>query len=200
MKFKYLQFMILGASLLFVGPVLSHEGSHTDLEKTKSSALPGDSIYNATSKWTDQNGKSVRLSELRGKPAVAVMAYTSCEHACPLLTEDMKKIESKLSAKSADGARWVFFSLDSERDTSAALLAYAKKRKLNLHHWTLFHGDPKAVRELAAMLGVQYKKDAQGDFDHSNLISLINSDGTVIYQQVGLNQDPKEFISRFNAL
>jgi len=161
-------------------------------------ALPSESIFNLNSKWTNQDGTTLSLADLRGKKIVLVMAYTSCEHACPLLIEDMKKIESKI--EKPDDWLFAFFSFDSERDTPAKLKSYAEKRKLKLGRWELFNGDKKAVSELAAALGVRYEKDEDGDFDHSNIISLVDPDGVVRFQQTGLNQDPGEFLTKAKAL
>ena len=49
-------------------------------------------------------------------------------------------------------------------DTPERLKAYAEDHGLDPAHWTLYHGDEKAVRELAAALGVRYRRDASGGF------------------------------------
>ena len=41
----------------------------------------------------------------------------------------------------------------------------------------------------AATLAVNYKKISPVDFSHSNIISLFNEDGELIYQQEGLGVD-----------
>ena len=48
-----------------------------------------------------------------------------------------------------------------------------------------------AVRKLAVTLGIKYKKDKSGDFDHDAVITILDSDGVVKYQQssVGKNMD-----------
>lgn len=191
---KTILFSLLFVPMLFSPSGRAHEGHHDKTEK-RSTALPTESIYNLSSKWTNQDGKTISLKDLKGKNVVLAMAYTSCEHACPLLIEDMRKIESKLPADKKDHFLFAMFSFDSDRDTPAKLKAYAQKRKLDLSHWELFHGDPKAVRELAGGLGIQYSKEDNGDFDHSNVISLVDSDGVVRYQQTGLNQDPTALLS-----
>ncbi|HNS42581.1 MAG TPA: SCO family protein, partial [Taishania sp.] len=50
--------------------------------------LPSDSIFNLTSNWQDQNGKDLKLADLRGKTLVVVMIYTTCKSACPILVSD----------------------------------------------------------------------------------------------------------------
>jgi protein SCO1/2 len=51
------------------------------------------------------------------------------------------------------------------------------------------------VRELAALLGINYQRDARGLFAHSNVITVLNPEGEVAFQQAGLNKDSKETIA-----
>jgi protein SCO1/2 len=38
------------------------------------------------------------------------------------------------------------------------------------------------------LLGVKYKREGNGQYAHSNLITLLNGQGEIIYQLAGLNQ------------
>jgi protein SCO1/2 len=58
--------------------------------------------------------------------------------------------------------------------------------------WTLLRGDNGAVQELAMLLGVKFKKDARGQFAHSNLLTLLNAEGEIVHQHAGLNGDVSE--------
>ena len=86
------------------------------------------------------------------------------------------------------------------RDTPTALPAYRVEHKLGAANWTLLRGEPDDVRELAALLGVIYKQDANGDFAHSNLITVLNAEGEIIFQQPGVNIDPHEIVGRIETL
>ena len=80
-------------------------------------------------------------------------------------------------------------SFDTARDTPEALRAYREKEKLATTHWTLLRGGADDVRELAALLGVNFQQDARGQFAHSNLITVLNAEGEIVHQLSGLNQD-----------
>jgi protein SCO1/2 len=108
---------------------------------------------------------------------------------------DLRKIEKKLSAKARQKVRFAVFSFDSERDTPEKLKTYHQKHKLDGSRWTFYHGDEKSVRELAALLGIQFKKIEGGDFDHSNVISVLDSEGVVVHQQLGSGQSPKQTVA-----
>ncbi len=167
---------------------IAHEG-HSSNDKIK--PILSESIFNLKSKWTSQSGQLASIEDFGGKPFIVAMIYTSCDQACPLIIEDLRKIENALSKKTSARIPFLLFSFDTLKDTSIKLKAFAQSRKLDLHHWTLFNGNKNAVRELAAVLGIRYKKNANGDFDHSNVITLIDAEGLISTQQIGLNQDPQ---------
>ena len=83
-------------------------------------------------------------------------------------------------------------TFDTERDTPEVLNAYRNARNLSGDQWTLLHGRPEDVRELALVLGVKYRKDASGQFSHSNFITLLDADGEITYQQTSLDNSADE--------
>jgi protein SCO1/2 len=90
--------------------------------------------------------------------------------------------------------------LDSERDTPAVLKSYREKRQLTPELWTLLRGEPDDVRELAALLGISYERDTRGQFAHSNVITVLNAEGEIVHQQVGLGTDIAETLAAIEKL
>ncbi|HVO76064.1 MAG TPA: SCO family protein [Ignavibacteriaceae bacterium] len=150
------------------------------------------SIYQLNSVWTDQQGEKFSLSLLKGKPVVLTMFFASCTYACPVLVNDMKRIESEIPKRDLPSYRFVLISIDPERDTPQKLARYAEVKNLDTKRWTLLTGNPDDIMELAALIGFKYKKNSNGDFSHSNLITFLDSNGEIIHQQIGLNQDISE--------
>lgn len=144
-----------------------------------------DSLYQLDVTFTDDAGKTVALGELRGRPVVLDLFFTSCGYACPLTVTDMLAIQARLPAELRREAVFVLVSFDVARDTPAALAAYRAKRGLD-SSWVLLHGSDDAVRELAALVGVKYKQEADGAFSHSNLLTLLNRQGEIVHQRPGL--------------
>jgi protein SCO1 len=143
------------------------------------------SLYQLDATFTSDRGEPFALGALRGRPVVLTMFFASCGYACPLLLTDMQAIRAKLPAEIRDQAVFVLVSFDTVRDTPAALALYREQRQLDAH-WTLLHGDDGAVRELAALLGVKFKQEADGMFAHSNLITILNPAGEIVHQRNGL--------------
>lgn len=149
-------------------------------------ALAARSIYQLDATWTDDGGQPVKLAELRGRPVVLALFFTSCGYACPRIVSDMTRIQATLPPAVRARARFVLVSFDDERDTVPVLHTYREQHELNAANWVLLRGAPGNVRELAAVLGVKYKKDARGMFEHSNLITVLNPEGEIIHQRTGL--------------
>jgi protein SCO1 len=147
------------------------------------------SLYLLESKWSSDRGAQVGLSVLRGRPQVVAMFFTQCEYACPIIVNDMKKLQAKLPPALREGVDFLLVSMDPDRDSVAALADFRKRRALPLESWTLLRGSQDDVRELAALLGVNYAREANGQFAHSNVITLLNAEGEVVLQQVGLQAD-----------
>jgi len=158
--------------------------------------FPDRSLYQLESEWTSDVGRRIRLGVLHGQPLVVAMVFTSCEFACPVIVNDMKRIEAALPENIRTNTGFLLVSFDHERDTPDRLRAFRKRMELPAANWTLLRGEPDDVRELAALLGVNYRKDARGQYAHSNVISLLNTNGEVVFQQSGLNIAPGEMVKR----
>lgn len=143
------------------------------------------SIYQLDATWTNDAGESVSLAMLRGRPVVLTMFFASCEYACPILVNDMQRIRQTLPEAIRAQAQFVLVSFDDARDTPAALRAYRERVNLD-SNWVLLHGDAANVQELAMLLGVKYQRDARGQYAHSNLITVLNSEGEIVHQRNGL--------------
>jgi protein SCO1/2 len=113
------------------------------------------------------------------------MFFASCGYACPLTVTDMQAIREKLPAAIRDRAAFVLVSFDVARDTPEALARYRAQRALDAS-WILLRGTDDSVRELAALLGVKFKQEADGAFSHSNLVTILNAQGEITHQRLGL--------------
>ena len=147
------------------------------------------SLYLLDSTWTSDVGRQIKLGALRGRPQIVAMFFTHCEYACPILVGELKAIEGKLPPEGLGKVDFLLVSIDSKRDTPDELAAFRKKRQLIRERWTLLRGAADDVRELAALLGVNYAEDSRGQFAHTNLITLLNADGEIAFQHSGLKQD-----------
>jgi protein SCO1/2 len=157
------------------------------------------SLYQLDSKWTNDFGHPLQLGAWRGRVQVVAMFFASCTYACPIIVHDLQRIEAALTERLRTNVSFALITIDTERDTPDTLHAYRATRKLPADRWTLLRGAPDDTLELAALLGVKFKREASGQFAHSNLITVLNEQGEVIHQLPGLNQDISETVKRISA-
>lgn len=141
--------------------------------------LPDDSLYQTTSRWIDQTGEMRELQSFRGKPVVLTMFYAHCLAACPVTIDVMRQIDEKLGA-TRDRVQFVLVTFDSARDNVETLHAYSKKRDLPAPHYRLLRGEIDDTLELAVLLGIKFKKMPDGEFSHSNVVIVLDSEGRIV--------------------
>jgi protein SCO1/2 len=142
--------------------------------------LPGDSLYQLDVPFTDQTGRHFALRDLRGDPQIVAMFYTSCRYVCPLIVDTAKAVERAVPAALQPRVHVLLVSFDPERDDVAALATVADKRHLDPSRWHLVRTDAGHVRELAAALGIQYRKLVDGEFNHASVVSVLDAQGRIV--------------------
>ena len=91
--------------------------------------------------------------------------------------------------------------MDPTNDPPEKLLQLAKDYQLNTERWTLLTGDNNDVLEIANVLDVRIRRDADGDItDHSNLIFVVDKEGVITHRQEGLSMPPDESIAAASKL
>lgn len=154
--------------------------------------LPADSVYHLQAPMTDQSGKRHAWAQLRGKPRVVSMFYTSCAYMCPLIVDAGLNIDKALTPAQRARIGIVLVSMDPARDTPAAMLSVASKRKLDPKRWMLLRPAPEDVRNVAGVLGIRYRLLADGEFNHTSELVLLDADGRILARtdKIGSAQDP----------
>ncbi len=166
---------------------------------TVASPLPADSVYQLKLSLTDQQGRTVALDAGRGHPVLVSMFYTSCEFVCPMLVDALRDTEGHLSPAERAQTTVLLVSFDPARDTVAVLAKTAAQRELDPGHWTLARTDPASVRKLAAVLGVQYRLLANGDYNHTTALVLLDAQGRVAGRSTQLGDADPAFVKRVKA-
>ena len=162
--------------------------------------LPADSVLQIENVFTSQDGKPFTLAERRGRPQLVAMFYTSCQYMCPLIIDTGKGVDHALSEAERGKLRVLLISLDPAKDTPAVLTATAAKRHVDITRWTLARTEDEGVRKIAALLGVRYRKLANGEFNHTSALFLLDADGRILArtEQMGAKPDA-DFLAKVHA-
>jgi protein SCO1/2 len=142
--------------------------------------LPRDSIYQADIPLLNDRGERLAWRDQRGQPQVVSMFYTSCKFTCPMLVDGVKAVQASLAPDERARLHVTFISLDPARDTVAKLAQLRAERGLEGAQWTLARVEAKDVRTVASVLGVRYRALADGDFNHTSVLVLLDGDGRIV--------------------
>lgn len=210
---KYCQLAALAVLACTSGSFAQDHSQHTVLQKhsdgadhsnhTRLQAAPishAQSVYHVDARWTTHHNTKMRLSELNGTPVIMAMMYGSCTTACPVLVHDVKRLYDALDPVAQQQIKLVMVSFDTDRDTPQALASYVQQYELNDDNWVFLKGPKEHIRTLATVLGVRYRQRPDGDFDHSNVITILNKDGVIAERIEGLSQPMEKPAQRINHL
>ena len=145
----------------------------------------GPSLYDLELELTDQDGRQLSLRSFRGRPLILTMFYGTCPYACPMLISDVKRALARADPAARQQFQVLLVSLDPERDTPAAMKELANVHEIDLPAWRLTRSSGGTERELAAVLGIKYKKLENGAIQHTSVISVLDRRGVVRHRRDG---------------
>jgi protein SCO1 len=130
--------------------------------------------------FTDQAGKPVSLTSLRGQALAITFFFTRCPipDYCPRLSKNFEEACAELKAMPNAPTNWHLLSvtIDPDFDTPAVLGAYAKRYAHDPHHWSFLTGPRDKIVELARQSGMAMEPD-QGLLNHNFRTLIIDPEG-----------------------
>lgn len=196
---KYIT-LLFGFSVL---PVLA-SSQHTMTMENKgldaATSYHAESLYHMNAEWTNQDGETIRLADYEGEPTILVMFYGQCTGTCPVLIQRTWKLYSEIDEKVRDKVQVLAVSFDYKNDTPEALKAYAKYEQLDIPGWNFVTAQQADIRQLAMLLGVQYRERSDGHFEHSNLITILDAQGKIAVRSEGITGGLEETAAEIDGL
>jgi len=109
-----------------------------------------------------------------------------------MIVDGAKSIQQSLTEEERTRLGVTLISLDPKRDTPQVLARMQKERDLDRARWTLATPDPQDVRAIAGLLGIRYRELADGEFNHTTVLVLLDANGRMIArtEKVGGQPDP----------
>jgi cytochrome oxidase Cu insertion factor (SCO1/SenC/PrrC family) len=158
---------------------------------------------------TDQSGSRFSSADLGGRVALANFIYTSCTDTCPLLSATMGQVQEQLKAEGLFGSKVALlsFSLDPDRDTPPALMAYGERFGVDRSGWKMLTGETELLAQIAddfklgrPILLPPSPQNPAITLGHSNRFVLIDREGQVRAYYRGEELDVQEVLRDLRRL
>jgi protein SCO1/2 len=149
---------------------------------------------------TTQDNARLSLKDLRGKVVAVTFIYASCADTCPLLTAKLAGLQARVGPDFGTKVFFASVTVDPERDTPEVLKQYALGHGANPAGWAFLTGTPTEIHDVERRYGIWAKKSPRGDVDHTFLTSLIDRDGVLRVQYLGVRFDADEFLADIRSL
>lgn len=154
--------------------------------------------------YTDQDGKSFGLSDLKGKVWVSDFVFTSCADVCLPMTANMAKLQKMLKDEGIKDVELVSFSVDPTVDTPDRLKLFADNFDVDYSSWHFLTGytqeeiEQKALKDFKAVVK---KPENEDQVIHGIDFYLMDQNGNIVKYYDGLEEIPyKEIIKDIKTL
>ncbi|MBA3917637.1 MAG: SCO family protein [Gemmatimonas sp.] len=131
--------------------------------------------------FVDADSSRVVLGPERGRPMVLFFGYTNCPDVCPTTLAEWARVKSKLGPD-AGRVRFVFVTVDPDRDTPAVARRYARQFDST---FVGVSGDPATTAAIMQAYGVAAGREDVGSaagylVSHSSQVFLVNGAGQLV--------------------
>jgi protein SCO1 len=146
---------------------------------------------------TERSGKTVHLSDLRGKIILAGYVYTRCPRGCALVVSKMKKLYEELGDEK--DIQFLSFTVDPG-DTPQNLSEFATRFGITKDNWWFVNGPKEQVRNYLTFqfkfAGVKEIPEAErlnpeDKYIHDMKVALVDHKGNIRGHYDIANMDPE---------
>lgn len=129
----------------------------------------------------NQYGEQFTLADVKGKVFVAEYFFTTCRSICPIMNQEMKRVQERY--KGNKEVSILSFTVDPDVDDVAAMKVYAEEHNAVKGQWQFLTGDKDELYDLARTSFFVLKPaearnlgDAGSDFIHTNNFVLVDKE------------------------
>jgi protein SCO1/2 len=155
----------------------------------------------------NQDGKTIRIQDYKGKALLLTFIYTRCQdpNQCTLMSSNFAAIDQELQ-KQPDlygKTHLLSISFDPAYDTPKVLRSYGaahtgKYSDETFAHWEFASGSVDEVKGIAKFFGLRYYQDTSSGTEqviHSLRTAVIGPDGKIVKLYRGNEWKPEELLS-----
>ena len=147
---------------------------------------------------TNQDSLLITNEDYLGKVFVVEFFFTRCPSICPIMNQNMKRLDTAFSSRDDFGIASI--SIDPEYDTPTVLKEYATRYEVESPHWHFLNTEAKTVYALANQgfnIFASVNPEVAGGFEHQGYFALIDKQG-FIRSRLDAFGNPKVYYSGIN--
>jgi protein SCO1 len=150
--------------------------------------------------FTAADGTTLTLEQLRGRPVVLSLVYTSCYHVCSGLTLRLREtVKVARQALGPEAFSVVTVGFDVANDTPERMRAYARERGAVQPGWYFASTDAATIARLVQDVGFTYYASPKG-YDHITQTTIVDPAGRVVLQVYGEDFPPPQVVEPLKKL
>ena len=157
------------AAILVAATSVDEEAPTTDGQRRFEGATLPEDLATPDFDLTDQNGESVAMRDLRGRPVIVTFLYTSCEDSCPSQAQQVRAALDELG----EDVPALAVAVDPPRDTRASARSFLADQKLT-GRMRFVLGTRDELERVWKDFGVQPQRE---DLEHTARLVLVDPEG-----------------------
>lgn len=152
-----------------------------------------------TFELVDQSGTVVTSENLRGRVLVVSFVFTTCAEACPFITAQLARTQSRVRTEKLEGRiGFVSITLDPATDRPEVLRRYAQAYGIDLANWRVLTGESDDVSRVVRAFG--RAPTVRERIVHGSLVVLVDSKGRIAERRTDLELDPDRLLGSLRKL
>ncbi|MEO5894237.1 MAG: SCO family protein [Vicinamibacterales bacterium] len=154
----------------------------------------------------DEDGRTRRISEWRGKTVAVTFVYTRCPFPdfCPLMDRNFAAVQRALTSNAALAERvhLLSVSFDPGHDTPGVLHEHAQRVGSDPKLWTWLTGERDVIEKFALAFGVSTMRDGKQpqDIVHNLRTAVIDPSGKIASVLTGNDWTPDTLLANLRGV
>lgn len=147
--------------------------------------------------------------DMKGRVTVLGLIFTHCPDICPLITNNMERIQQEAKKENIQDVSFVSISFDPQRDKPSVLKEYAGVREIDMKNWVFLTGRQSEIDSLKKQLhyvaiagDTTYSEGGEPSyfFVHTDRITLMDQEGRIRQEYKGSKVDVEQVIKDIKTL
>ena len=187
-RFAFALLSVLVLGILCQDPAFSQSRPRLGIQEKLGNTIPRDLVI------CDEDGNSVTVGSLLGKPTILTFVYYRCPGICsPLLTE-LSRVVDKMDMEPGVDYRILTLSFDPREGPELARgkkesYLSALKRTVDPSFWRFTTADSLTIRALTDSAGFYFMEEGN-DFVHAGALIILSPDGKITRYMNGIQYLP----------